>query len=294
MLYVFNNNPLATLPDQERVRRGLLREDLFTLVHDQVMTDTAALADLVLPSTHFLEHGELTHGYGALVVTRWSAVAPPPGEARSNVAVFEALLDRLGLSEPGDPRGEEALTAALLQGAPPDLRAALDAQGAAAPPCGPSPVAFVDVFPATPDQRIDLLPAALDAAAPGGLYHFQPDPAQGEARFALISPAVPELISSTFGHLDPTPASAVIHPDDAHACGVLDGALVRLHNTLGEVVVRARLSDRVRPGVISLPKGLWAHHTANGATANALIPDTLSDVGGGACYNDARVALSPA
>lgn len=292
LLFVFNCNPLSTLPDQERFRRGLLREDLFTLVHEQVMTDTARYADLLLPATTFLEHGDLARGYGALSMQRWSAAAPAAGEARPNHAVFEALLDRLGLARAGDPSGEDALAAAVLAGTRDGARIALELaqDGVATPPAGPVPVQFLDSFPGTADGRAHLAPPELD----GSLYRYQPDPGTARYPLALISPALGEQTSSTFGQLQTRPSAALLHPEDAATAGVSDGASVRIYNDLGAVVVRAALSDAVRPGVIVLPKGLWARHTENGATANALIPDTLSDLGDGACYNDARVAIAPA
>lgn len=287
-LWVYNCNPLSTLPDQERTRRGLSREDLFTIVHEQVMTDTARYADLLLPATTFLEHGDLARGYGALAMNRWSAAAPAAGEARPNHAVFEAVLARLGLERPEDPLGEEALASAVLDGTLDGarIRAELAQGGVAAPPAGPAPVQFVDSFPGTPDQKVHLHPDAP------GIYRYQPDPGTARHPLALISPALAELTSSTFGQLKTSPAAALVHPDDAAAAGVLDGAAARIFNDLGEVVVQIRCSEDVRRGVVVLNKGLWARHTMNGATSNALVPDTLSDLGEGACYNDARVGLS--
>lgn len=292
VLWVYNNNPLATLPDQERVRAGLNRADLFTIVHEQVMTDTARYADLLLPATAFLEHGELNRGYGALSMQRWSAAAPPPGEARPNHAVFEALLDRLGLARPEDSRGEEALAAAVLAGTAEGARvgAALAAEGVATPPCGERPLPFVDVFPGTADGRVHLVPHEVQDE----IYKYESNPDAEQPPLALISPALGEQTSSTFGQLRAREAAALLHPADAAARGVADGEVVRLWNALGEVVVRARVSEETRPGVVVLAKGLWARHTRNGATANALIPDALSAIGAGACYNDARVQVARA
>src|SRR5579863_6104342 len=117
VLFVYNCNPLATMPDQERVRRGLEREDLFTVVFDPVRTDTARYADLLLPATTFLEHHELVKGYGAFVLHQAAPAIEPAGEARPNYQVFGELCDRLGLSRPQDPEGAAALTSALLGGA---------------------------------------------------------------------------------------------------------------------------------------------------------------------------------
>ena len=103
LLFVYNNNPLQTLPRQEEVRRGLAREDLFTVVFEQVRTDTCRWADLLLPATTFLEHDDLAIGYGAMRLNRVRPIIAPVGEARSNQAVFSELVRRLGLEQPGDP-----------------------------------------------------------------------------------------------------------------------------------------------------------------------------------------------
>src|SRR4029077_20521854 len=102
LLFVYNSNPLATLPNQRQVRAGLAREDLFTVVFDPVLTDTARYADVVLPATTFLEHTELRAGYGAAVLQKSVPVVPPVGEARPNHEVFLELCRRLGLARPGD------------------------------------------------------------------------------------------------------------------------------------------------------------------------------------------------
>ena len=101
-------------------------------------------------------------------------------------------------------------------------------------------------------------------------------------------------MSSTLGQLHRGQVGAEIHPADAAARGIADGDRIRLWNALGEVRCRARVTMDVRPGVVSLPKGLWSHNTENGATSNALCPDTLADLGGGACFNDARVEVAKA
>lgn len=290
VLFAYNCNPLATMPNQEKVRRGLEREDLFTVVFDQVWTDTARYADVVLPATTFLEHAEMSRGYGALVLHRSRPVVPPAGEARSNVEVFADLCRRLGLSRPGEPETAEDLAEALL-GRSERIRAELDRDGIATPDCGPAPVQFLDSFPLTPDRKAHLLPEALDREAPCGLYAFQPDPGTERYPLALISPATSRTVSSTFGQLYREQVPLEIHPDDAAARGIASGEMVRVWNDLGETRVAARLSPDLRPGVVLLPKGLWSRHTSSGATANALAPDTLADLGGGACFNDARVQV---
>lgn len=293
VLFVYNANPLMTAPRQEVVREGLSREDLFTVVHDAVMTDTARYADVLLPATTFLEHRDLSRGYGAIVVQEVRPAIPPRGESRPNYEVFGELCRRLGVTRPGEPEDAEALTAAILEGSGrgAEFRRALDAENAGFPECGPAPVQFADVFPRTADEKIHLCPPALDAEAPHGLYAFQTDPGTRRFPLVLVSPATERTISSTFGQLHRKRVPLDIHPEDAAARGVLDGDAVRVFNEQGDVRCHARVSDEVRPGVVSLPKGLWSHNTANGRTANALVPDTLSDIGAGACYNDARVEV---
>jgi anaerobic selenocysteine-containing dehydrogenase len=295
-LFVYNCNPWATLPNQNEIRAGLLREDLFTVVFDAVWTDTALFADVVLPATTFLEHHELGRGYGALVLQRARPAVAPVDEARPNYEVFSALVHRLGLARSGDPEGPEALASALLASSPQGARLhrELEARGLADPACGPAPVQFVDVFPGTSDRKAHLFPDELDRAAPAGLYGYLPDPATADQPLALISPAASHLVSSTFGQLDRTPARVELHPFDAAARGLVDGDPVRIWNALGEVRCQARVNPDLRPGVASLAKGLWSHHTQNGATVNALCPDSLTDLGGGACFNDARVQIGKA
>ena len=295
MLVVYNCNPAVTAPDQRGVVEQLAREDLFVVVHEQVMTDTAMLADIVLPATTFLEHRDVRRGYGSMRMFDSPAVATPVGEARSNNELFGALLARLGLERAGDARTDAELVAKTFGASPigAGLAAQIATRGVAEPPDGSSRVMFVDAFPGTPDGKIHLVPPALDAearAANGvGLYAYQRDPGTETYPLALISPALATQISSTFGQLRRAPAELELSPPDAAARGITTGAAVRVFNATAEVHCTARVSPDVRPGVVVLAKGLWRKHTANGLTANALIPDGLADLGGQAAYNDARV-----
>lgn len=288
-LFVYNCNPVATMPDQERVIAGLEREDLFTVVFEQVMTDTCRYADVLLPATTFLEHSELRAGYGAMVLQRADRVIDPVGLARPNYEVFAELCERLGLSEPDDPLTPEEMQAAIL--GENGLGEALARDGIAYPEGGSRPVLFVDSFPRTPDRKARLFPEELDAEAPSGLYAWQPDPATAAYPLALISPATNRTISSTLGQLVEGEVPLEIAPSDAAERGIEDGVEVRVFNQLGEVRTVARVSAGVRPGVVYLPKGLWCKHTRNGRTSNALVPDALTDVAGGAVFNDARVQV---
>jgi anaerobic selenocysteine-containing dehydrogenase len=294
LLFVYNCNPVATMPDQNRVLAGLAREDLFTVVFDQVMTDTAELADVVLPATTFLESYDLAKAYGPISLQAVRPAIGRVGESRSNADVFGALCRRLGLLDGGDPETDSATFETFARDLPAPIAADLLDGGVARPPAGATPVQFVDVFPGTADRKVELFADALDDEAPAGLYAFQPDPATARFPLALISPASERTVSSTFGELRTAPARLAIHPDDAAPRGIRDGDRVRVHNERGEVLCAAAVTDRVRPGTVSLPKGLWRKDTFNRATSNALAPDTLTDLAGGACFNDARVEVEPA
>ncbi len=292
VLFVYNCNPAVTVPDQRRVLKGLERDDLFTIVFDQVMTDTALYADLVLPATTFLEGYDFAKAYGPINIELARSVVDAAGEARPNADVFGELCRRLDLVRDGEEATELGLLVRVLDELPPSIGVPLAEGGRPTPPFGHTPIQFVDVFPNTPDRKVDLFPAALDASAPLGLYRFQPDPATEAYPLALISPASDRTISSTLGELPRTDACLTMHPDDARARGLGDGDGVRVFNDLGEVHCPLRVLASVRPGTVSLPKGLWRRSTRNGYTATALAPDTLSDIGAGACFNDARVQVA--
>jgi anaerobic selenocysteine-containing dehydrogenase len=294
MLFVYNCNPVVTMPDQNRVIRGLEREDLFTVVFDQVRTDSARYADLVLPATTFLEAYDIAKGYGSISLQLTRPVIEPEGEARTNTDVFGELIERLGLGRSDDNGNELEMLLRIFNELPVEVGDRLKSDELAVPPCGFAPVQFVDVFPKTDDGRIHLFPEALDREAPGGLYSYQADPATDRFPLALISPASSRTISSTLGELATATAQLVMHPGDAAPRGLAHEDLVTVFNDLGQVMCRLRVEETVRRGTVSLPKGLWRRSTLNGATATALAPDTLTDLGGGACFNDARVEVEKA
>ena len=302
-LFVYNANPVVTVPDQNRIVRGLEREDLFTVVFDQVMTDTALYADIALPATTFLEHTELSISYGTYAVMLADPVIEPAGEAKPNEEVFGLIMKRMGIEDRG-PRGEGLLKEALaaISGPLTTGEGAFGRDGGARlerlrrdrlltfdfP--GPRPVQFGTVFPNLPRGRADLWPAALGPDP----YDILDDPASGRHPLALISPATDRTISSTLGEFNHEDVRVEMHPDDAASRRLREGQDVRVHNDLGEVRVRLRINAGLRPGVIYLPKGIWNRHTKNGRVGTALVPDTISAVSGGACFNDARVEVGPA
>lgn len=293
VLFAYNCNPLATMPDQNRVRRGLEREDLFTVVFEQTMTDTAKYADVVLPATTFLEHYDVARGYGAYHFHLVQPVIEPVGEARPNHEVFRDLAVRLGLREAEHEEGALGQTEALLDVTahlPEAISSVLRDGGVATGPANGAPIQFVDVLPKTADAKVHLYPEDLPSTA--GLYTYQPDPATAEYPLTLISPASAHTISSTLGEFRPGIVALKLHPDDARPRAIEDHDAVRIFNALGDVWCIVDITPEVPPGVVSLPKGLWARSTENGATSNALVPDTLTDLAGGACFNDARVQVA--
>lgn len=277
-LYVYNANPVAMTPDQNRILAGLAREDLFTVVHEQVMTDTARFADVLLPATTVFEQTELHRSYGHYVLQYSDPVIAPRGESLTNPQVFARLGRALGFTEPAALAEEEALLTDALDA---HHLAALRRQRALT--VREEVVQLGTVFPDTPSGTIELGAPAL------GPVDYRPPARHG---LTLLSPASDRTINSIFGELQARPALLTMHPGDAAARGLRDGQAVRVFNELGEVHVSLRLSADLRRGIATLPKGLWRSSTLNGSTATALIPDTLTDIGGGACFNDARVEVA--
>lgn len=280
-VYVYDCNPMVTAPDQVRVARQLARDDLFVVVHEQVHTDTCDYADVLLPATTFLEHEDLTKSYSGYLLQWAEPVIPPVGEARSNHAVVADLAERLGHADLRVP--VEVLAAEIAETVPQDR---LLTPGPVWPRLKADGV--VRLAPAVQFRDLSAPIALVGEVAP----RYRPPPTDAHAPLILVSPASRRAITSTLlEDLPPGSAAVDIHPDDAAARGVRDGDEVRMFNHLGEVWVRARVTDEVRPGVVCLVKGLWRSATKNGWTACALAPAHVDEHGGGACYNDARVEL---
>ncbi len=289
MLFVYNCNPAVTMPDQNRVLRGLQREDLFTVVFDQVLTDTARWADVVLPATTFLEQYDVAPAYGPISLQLVQPVIEPVGESRPNVEVFADLANRVGIDVSPSLETDAEAVMHVAAALPESVRNSLTASGVAIPECRTLPIQFVDVFPRTSDEKIDLFPDALDSEAPAGIYAYQGQTAADTYPLVLLSPATSKTITSTLGELRTRLASLEMHPDDASARGLSTEDTVRVFNDLGEIHCPVRLNPDMKPGTVGLPKGLWRKSTMNGSTANALVDDSPTDLGGGACFNDTRV-----
>jgi len=282
-LFVYNANPVAMTPDQNRIIAGLSRDDLFTVVHEQVMTDTARFADVLLPATTIFEQTELHRAYGHYVTQYSEPVIAPLGESLTNPQVFARLGRAMGFAEAAATAEEpellaDALDADLLAKVRRDRAVPVRFRGGTE-----DVVQFGTVYPGTPSGTVELCPPAL------GPVTYRPVVADGG--LVLLSPASDRTVNSIFGEQQVRPAVLAMHPDDARARGLHDGQPVRVFNALGEVHVPLRITADLRPGIATLAKGLWRSSTLNGATSTALVPDALTDIGGGACFNDARVEV---
>ncbi len=291
-LFVYNCNPVATVPDQQAILRGLAREDLFTVVSEQVMTDTCLYADILLPAVTFLEQKEIRRSYGSYVLGGVQPAIPPQGEAKPNEEVFAALGRAMGWShEPftwttDDCMRQIAATLHLDQH-PVELATLQAGHNQRYDFPGPAPIQFSTTFPRTPDKKVHLTPTVLGRSP----FRYQPVIREGFP-LALISPSNNKMISSSFGEFNYPELRLAIHPNDAEARGIADGDTVRIFNDQGEVVCRVQVHTRIRPGVVMLPKGAWRKSSQNGFTSTALCPADINEVGGGACFNDARVEVA--
>ncbi|MCZ6915431.1 MAG: molybdopterin-dependent oxidoreductase [Gemmatimonadetes bacterium] len=290
-LFVYNCNPVATAPDQNAVIEGLRRDDLFTVVFEQVYTDTTKYADILLPATTFLEHADVRVSYGSYVVAGVTPVVDPEGEARSNPDVFAELGRAMGWDDQAfhwDAESYVHRAAAHLRlpggNADADVLNAGGVQPVAFPDA--TPVQFETVSPQTPDGLVDLTPAVLGDDP----YGYLP-PENTRYPLALISPANTKMISSTLGEFNYEELVVTMHPEDAGPRNLADGDQVKVYNELGEVVCLVEVRTMVRPGVVSMPKGAWVKSSRNGSTSTALCPASVNVVAGGACYNDARVEV---
>ncbi|MBM3835066.1 MAG: hypothetical protein FJ403_17695 [Verrucomicrobia bacterium] len=290
-LFIYDCNPVATAPDQNAIVRGLARQDLFTVVHEQVMTDTALYADILLPAVTFLEQHEIRRSYGSYIVGGVQPVIEPCGEAKPNEWVFAQLGHAMGFTDqPFDWDTAESMRrvadAFSLYGEPCHPTSALNGGIQRYAFLGGGPVQFESVRPMTPDGKAHLAPQAL------GPTPFRYQPVDGhQFPLALVSASSNKMISSTLGEFNYPELWLTLHPTDAAARGISEGDEVRVFNELGEVRCRTRVSDRIRDGVCGLPKGAWRKSSRNGQTSTALCPQHVNEVGGGACYNDARVQV---
>jgi anaerobic selenocysteine-containing dehydrogenase len=296
-LFVYNHNPVVVHPDQNRMRRGLEREDVFIAGIEVAMTDSMRYADVVLPACTHFEHHELFAAYGQHWLQRAAPVIPPQGEALPNMEIFRRLAARFGYTEPCFTATDAELMDDAIDPADPRLGGFRPSQiplDRAMPMtvAGSDAMMFTNVFPKTPSGKIELASTYLAGKYGARLPSFRP--VTSSYPLTLISPASDQRITSTFGGTstsDEIPPLEM-HPDDARARGLRDGQPVRVWNELGEVRLPLRITDDVPRGVVSSLKGAWFRTSDNAQTVSALAPATHADVCEGACYNDARVDVA--
>jgi anaerobic selenocysteine-containing dehydrogenase len=268
LLIVQGANPAVMNLDQTKVLAGLRRDDLFTVVHEQVMTDTCTYADVVFPATTHFESADLVDAYGALVVQPFPAVIDRVGESKSNAEFFAELAQRFDIALDPNPEVMSAkVTAPIPFG---ESR-----------PTGTA-IQMVDTFPGHPDRRFHLVPPVYEPLADTPNYPL-----------TLLSPANNKTINSMFGERYTDAPSVQIHPDDAALRSIETGQLVSVYNELADIRLTAEVTDHVRRGVVAISKGYWARsfRRNDGVGLNALIPRAVEPLAGGACFNDARVDI---
>ena len=317
-LFVYNSNPGAVAPNQNAVRRGLMRPDLFTVVHEQFFTDTTDYADYILPATTFLEHTDIQGAYGHYFVQLSQQAIEPPGEARSNVWLFGQLAQRMGFPEACfRDTPEEMIRQALSIGA--DGHATnpgmehitledLKQQGHIPLGFHRSPesepfLPYTSGTVPTPSGKIEFYSEALAAAGLDPLPGFVP-PVESRwgkdaERFPLefLSRKADNYMNSTFANLDGhrrmearTSNRLEMHPADAQARGIADGDPVRVFNDRGSLRLTALVNGSVPAGVVAARMD-WAKLTADGANVNILTSERLTDIGAAATFYSVLVEV---
>lgn len=290
-LVVYNANPAATAPDQRAVLRGLAREDLFVVVHEQMLTDTARWADWVLPAALAFETLDLHTSYWHRYLQLSRPVRPPAGEAVSNPEFFRRLARAMGLEDPRLFASDEDLVRDALDTDHPWLRGItlerLYEEPRQRVRLDPRTRPFVDTPVPTPSGRIRLQPPPWVGRMPA--------PPPDDGRLWLVSPAKRETIKSSFGNVEslrrhePEP-TLLVAPEDAARLGLADGARVRVENEQGAARFRLRVSDVPRPGTAVSYAVHW-NRDGDGTNVNQLTSQRTADAGGGATFYAVRVAV---
>ena len=289
-LVVYNSNPAAIAPNQNAVRRGLRRGDLFTVVLEQFRTDTADYADFLLPATTFLEHTDLYLAYGHYYLQLARPALAPPGETRSNVEVFRALAQRMGFDEECFADSEDDMIRTLLDSEHPFVRGITLAELERArfvrlrvAPASEPFLPFANGGFGTPSGKCEFRAESLEYTPP---VESRLGDQSLRARFPLelISPKHDDSMNSTFGNRpenDAATATVHIEKADAASRGIATGDQVRVYNERGSCLLRAQVDGVVRQGVVAVPSVRWASMAADQNNVNALTSERLTDKGGG-------------
>jgi anaerobic selenocysteine-containing dehydrogenase len=309
-LFVYACNPAASVPNQAKVVRGLRRSDLFTVVVEHVLTDTARYADIVLPATMAIEHQDLLISYGHLYIAWNEPAVLPPGECLPTSEIFRQLARTMGLAEPAVYDGDEAIARQVLESGHSSLAGItfdeLKARGWMRLNYPEPFVPFATVFP-TASGKLEFASERMMEVGLDPIAGYTPahESSQRDTALAhdypllLLTPANHYFLNSTFGNVPSQqrragPPTVLVHPSDAAHLGIAAGDEVRISNQRGAFFARAEITDSVRPGVIASTKGRWPRHSKRAATVNATSDDRDSDMGKGAVYHDNRVRIDKA
>jgi anaerobic selenocysteine-containing dehydrogenase len=300
-LMVYGSNPVVSMPNQGRTRQGLLREDLFTVVHELFVTDTALYADYVLPATSQIEHLDLTPAWGHLYLALNRPAIAPRGESVCNTELFRMLARALGRSEPWLFESDESMLRAALASGHPWLEGItyerLWEEGYARLNCPEDWRPFASGGFATSSGKAELYSDSLLEQG------HDPLPWPGEIRtgngLQLISGKALHFLNSGYSNMERHRRRAgalfvEIHPADARARGVAAGDAVRVWNERGELEAVCSVSDRVRPGVAWMPFGGYTDASGVRRSVNLLTAEEPTDWGGGSGLYDAFVEIAPA
>ena len=306
-LFAYAVNPAASVPNQTKVLRGLARDDLFTVVVEHFLTDTARYADIVLPATMQIEHQDLLIAYGHLYLAWNEPAAPPPGECLPATEMFRQLARTMGLDTPALYDSDEMIARQILDSDHPSLAGItfeeLKSRGWMRLNYPEPFVPFANGFP-TPSGKLEFVSdrmaqAGLDPVAGYTPSHESSQHDSELARefpLALVTPANHFYLNSVFANVSRQQmrsgcVTLLIHPDDAAPLQISSGDEVRVANSRGAFLAVAEVSDRIRPGVVASTKGRWPAFAKDGATINATVAPRDSDMGRGAVYHDNRVRV---
>ncbi|MDF2500543.1 MAG: Nitrate reductase [Anaerosporomusa subterranea] len=293
-IYVYHYNPAAVNPDQNQVIKGLEREDLFTVVHERFMTDTANYADIVLPCTSSLEQSDLYRSYGQYVVQRAYAAISPIGESKSNKEVFALLAEAMGYDEPVlHLTADEHVDLLIETGTPWLNQVNKEKLNAGEPVELPLPDNHKLTFK-TPSGKIELLNPREAEPLP---RYFAPY-GDTEPFWLMTAPSLYGLNSSFSERTELIKRRGdmplLMNPADAAAKGLVDGQKVVVFNGRGEVVFTLQVTPKTPSGVV-VAEGVWKLNQGfNGRTVNALTSQRLTDRAGGSTFYDTKVDIRSA
>ena len=305
-LYVYNANPVASTPNAGKIVEGMMRSDLFTVVHELFETDTARYADILLPATSQLEHVDLHKPYGHLSLQYNTPAISPRGEARSNWDVMRALASGMGFSEPWLQADANGVIREILEATAHRTPAIagitlerLQAEGSI-PLNIPADqqVPFADGVFRTPSGKVEFYSAQAAARGYDPVPGWAPEvesatgdasPATAAGRLPLLCPAAHHFVSSTFGNQDrlrtkERAPTLRIHPDDAFPRGICSGQLVRVSNERGWCRLVAEVTEEVRPGVLATTTVWWPKFSPDQRNINWTTSDRLADLNGGSTF----------